>query len=185
MPGDLASNANQIQGAVKAARQAHVLAIEARMEDLHRTIEKSFNERYAQLADLVRGMAKELTDEQFWRKPFHFGNSFGHLVLHLTGNLNYYIGAEIAGTGYVRDRDREFAETDRPPKAVVMKRFDEAIAVVLRTIAAQSEQDWSKPYTAAREEDAANRFNLFLRCATHLHHHVGQMIYLSYELNQK
>ena len=130
-------------------------------------------------------MAKDLSDEQFWRKPFGFGNSFGHLVLHLTGNLSYYIGAEIAKTGYVRDRDREFTETDRPPKDAVMKRFDEAVAVVVRAIAAQSEQDWSKPYTAAREEDAGNRFNLFLRCATHLHHHVGQMVYLCYELKPR
>jgi hypothetical protein len=154
------------------------------MEQLHKTIEKSLTERYTQLADLVRGMAKDLTDEQFWRKPFPFGNSFGHLVLHLTGNLNYYIGAEIAGSGYVRDRDREFTDQDRPPKAVVMKRFDQAMAVVLRALAAQSEADWSKPYTAVREEDAGSRFNLLLRCATHLHHHVGQMVYLCYELNR-
>jgi hypothetical protein len=37
--------------------------------------------------------------------------SAGHLPLHLTGNLNYYIGAQIAATGYVRDRDREFTES--------------------------------------------------------------------------
>jgi len=36
--------------------------------------------------------AVPLSEEQFWIKPFAFGNSFGHLVLHLTGNLNYYIG---------------------------------------------------------------------------------------------
>jgi Protein of unknown function (DUF1572) len=161
------------------------LTIERRVADLHETIARSFAERYSQLADLVRGLAKELTDEQFWRKPFPFGNSFGHLVLHLTGNLNYYIGAEIAGSGYVRDRDREFTETDCPPKAAVMKGFDEAVALVLRALAAQPKADWSKTYTAVREEDAGNRFNLFLRCATHLHHHVGQMVYLSYELKRK
>ena len=155
------------------------------MQDLQQTVQRSFTERYTQLADLVRGMARDLSEEQFWRKPFAFGNSFGHLVLHLTGNLSYYIGAEIAETGYIRDRDREFTETDRPAKSAVMKRFDEAVAVVLRAIAAQSEQDWSKPYTAAREEDAGNRFNLFLRCATHMHHHVGQMVYLCYELKRK
>jgi hypothetical protein len=33
-----------------------------------------------------------------------------------------------------------------------------------------------------REEDADNRFNIFLRCASHLHHHVGQMMYLQKEL---
>jgi hypothetical protein len=153
------------------------------MDDLHRTVQSSVSERYTRLADLVRALAKELTEEQFWRKPFPFGNSFGHLVLHLTGNLNYYIGAEIAGTGYVRDRDREFAEPDRPPKDTVMKRFDDAVAIVLRALAAQSEADWSRPYTAVRE-DAGNRFNLFLRCATHLHHHVGQMVYLGYELKR-
>jgi Protein of unknown function (DUF1572) len=155
------------------------------MEDLHRTVERSFAERYTQLADLVRGMAKDLSNEQFWRKPFPFGNSFGHLVLHLTGNLNYYVGSEIAGTGYVRNRDREFTDQDGLPKAEVMKSFDEAVATVLRALAAQSATDWSKPYTAAREEDAGNRFNLLLRCATHLHHHVGQMVYLCYALNQQ
>ena len=154
------------------------------MEDLQRTVERSFAERYTQLADLVRGMAKALTDEQFWRKPFPFGNSFGHLVLHLTGNLNYYIGAEISGTGYVRDRDREFTEAGRPAKAAVMNRFDDAVGTVLRTLAAQSEEAWGRPYSAVREEDAGNRFNLFLRCATHLHHHVGQMVYLCYALNR-
>ncbi|HMK23206.1 MAG TPA: DinB family protein, partial [Terriglobales bacterium] len=132
----------------------------------------------------VRELAEPLSDEQFWRKPFAFGNSFGHLVLHLTGNLNYYIGAEIAGTGYVRDRDREFREAAHPAKALVMGRFAEAIAVVARTARAQSGDDWSRSYSAMREEDAANRFNIFLRCATHMHLHVGQMIYLQFALLQ-
>jgi len=44
-----------------------------------------------------------LSNEQFWRKPYPYGNSVGHLVLHMTGNLNYYIGARVAGTGYLRE----------------------------------------------------------------------------------
>src|SRR5207247_1495706 len=87
----------------------------------------------------------------------------------LTGKLNYYSGAEIAGTGYVRDRDREFTERDQLSKAEVLKNFDGAIEVVLRAIRTQSESDWTKAYTATREDDAGNRFNIFLRCATHLH----------------
>jgi hypothetical protein len=54
--------------------------------------------------------------------------------------------------------------------------------MVARTARSQSENDWSLSYTAMREEDAANRFNIFLRCATHLHLHVGQMIYLQFAL---
>ena len=149
---------------------------------LSETIGAGFIRRYEELGARVRELAEPLTDAQFWTKPFAFGNSFGHLVLHLTGNLNYYIGAEIAGTGYVRDRDREFTDAARPAKAEVMKRFNDAVAMVARAARAQSEEDWGKSYTAMREEDAANRFNIFLRCATHLHLHVGQMIYLQYAL---
>jgi len=78
------------------------------MDNLHATIANRLSERYSYLADRIRELAAPLSEEQFWQKPFPFGNSFGHLVLHLTGNLNYYIGAEVAGTGYVRDRDRVY-----------------------------------------------------------------------------
>jgi uncharacterized damage-inducible protein DinB len=155
------------------------------MDNLHAIIANGLAERYTHLATTVRELAAALSEEQFWQKPFPFGNSFGHLVLHLTGNLNYYIGAGVTGTGYVRDRDREFTDPKRLSKTEVLRNFDRAIEVVLRGIRAQSEEDWSKSYTAAREEDAGNRFNIFLRCATHLHHHVGQMVYLCFELGRR
>ena len=152
---------------------------------LSETIGDGFARRYEELGGKVGELAGSLSDEQFWTKAFPFGNSFGHLVLHLTGNLHYYIGAEIARTGYVRDRDREFREAARPAKADVMKRFDEAVAMVARTARAQTEADWGKAYTALREDDAGNRFNIFLRCATHLHLHIGQMSYLEKEVQRR
>src|SRR5216110_2689454 len=113
------------------------------MTTLDSIVAKSLADRFTELAALVQQMAESLSEEQFWRKPFEFGNSFGHLVLHLTGNLNYYIGSEIAGTGYVRDRDREFTEPKHSLKNEVLKSFDAAIEVVLRAIRAQSEGDWT------------------------------------------
>ncbi|MGD0570504.1 MAG: hypothetical protein ABSA78_19040, partial [Candidatus Sulfotelmatobacter sp.] len=65
---------------------------------LHSTVSSVLSERYSQNAARVRELAAPLTNAQFWQKPFPYGNSFGHLVLHLTGNLNYYIGAQIAQT---------------------------------------------------------------------------------------
>ena len=148
------------------------------MADLHPTVAASLGERYRMLAETVRELARPLDENEFWSKPFPFGNSFGHLVLHLTGNLNYYVGRQVSGTGYARDRDREFSEKDRPSKAHVMKCFDQAIDLVLETISLQQPGDWSKEYTATGEEDAGSRFNILLRCCTHLHHHIGQMTYL-------
>jgi hypothetical protein len=44
-------------------------------------------------------------ETQFWSKPFPYGN-FSRPWSCTDGNLNYYIGAQIANTGYVRDRVR-------------------------------------------------------------------------------
>jgi uncharacterized damage-inducible protein DinB len=154
------------------------------MTDLKSTIASDLTARYTKLAGVVRELAAPLSDEQFWAKPLAFGNSFGHLVLHLTGNLNYYIGAQIAGTGYVRDRPLEFSDATRPSKAEALKKFDQAIAMVLGAIKSQSADDWSKEYTAVGA-DARDRLGMVLSCATHLHHHIGQMMYLGFELKRK
>jgi hypothetical protein len=154
------------------------------MEDLRGTILSALAERYGALASRVRDLAVPLTEDQFWRKPFRFGNSFGHLVLHLTGNLNYYVGTQIAGTGYVRDRDREFTDPRRLPKEEVLQSFDRAIEMVLRTVRAQSAEDWSAPYSAVAAGNVGSRFHMVLKCAAHLDHHVGQMIYLCFELKR-
>jgi len=154
------------------------------MTALKQTIASDLTARYKKLAGVLRELAAPLSEEQFWAKPFAFGNSFGHLVLHLTGNLNYYIGARIAGTGYVRDRPLEFSDATRPSKAEVLKKFDDAIEMVLAAISRQSAEDWSKEYTA-EGADARDRFEMVVQCATHLHHHVGQMMYLEFELKRK
>jgi len=154
------------------------------MENLPATITSGLTERYGTLAPRVCELAAPLTEEQFWHKPFPFGNSFGHLVLHLTGNLNYYIGAQIAGTGYVRDRELEFTETRHLPKEEVLKRFDGAIEVVLRTVRAQSAEEWSASYTAVGAGNVRSRFQMVLQCAAHMDHHLGQIIYLCFELNR-
>src|ERR1700747_576239 len=114
------------------------------MTDLKTTIAAALTARYEKLAGVLRELAAPLSQEQFWAKPFAFGNSFGHLVLHLTGNLNYYIGAQIAETGYVRDREREFTEPNPPSKENALKALDAAVAVVIETVRAQSAEDWSR-----------------------------------------
>jgi hypothetical protein len=148
---------------------------------LHSTLSSILTNRYTTNAARVRELAAPLANAQFWQKPFPYGNSFGHLVLHLTGNLNYYIGTEIAKTGYVRDRPREFNDPNPPPKEEALKRFDDAVDMVLKTIRAQSPEDWSAGYSGVGT-DAGNRLEMVIQCAAHMQHHIGQMIYLGYEI---
>ena len=141
-------------------------------------------DRYAANLARVHELAAPLSNTQFWSKPFAFGNSFGHLVLHLTGNLNYYIGAQIANTGYLRDRPREFNDPDPPSKEEASKRLDGAVAMVLETIRKQSSDDWAKAYSAVGTH-ASNRLDMVMQCAAHMQHHIGQMIYLGYEWQRR
>ncbi len=154
------------------------------MSTLSESVAAALASEYRHRAAELHIWVDPLSEEQFWRNPFSYGNSVGHLVLHLTGNLSYYVGARIAGTGYIRNRDLEFSEARKLPKADAMQKFDETIAMVIASIDKQTEADWTAPYTAEREPDSKNRVTLFLRCASHLYHHVGQIIYLSRELRQ-
>lgn len=151
------------------------------MADLSETIAADLAGYYEYIAAQVHRWVDPLTQEQFWRNPYGYGNSAGHLILHLTGNLSYYIGARVAQTGYVRHRDREFTEPEKLEKAVVMQAFDDTIAMVVTTARKQGPADWLGPYSADREPEAQERFMIFLRCAGHAYHHVGQLIFLNKE----
>jgi uncharacterized damage-inducible protein DinB len=152
------------------------------MPELSDTVVMGLAAYYEHVAAHLHTWADPLSNEQFWRKPYPYGNSVGHLVLHLTGNLNYYIGARVAETGYVRDRDREFTDKQPPSKEEALGAFDRTIAMVVATIQKQTASDWGKAYTADREPEAANRFQIFVRSVGHAYHHVGQIVYLSREL---
>jgi glyoxylase I family protein len=151
------------------------------MSDPMRTVARGLVFSFGDFGARVHRLAQGTSDAQFWTRPYAYGNSMGHLVLHITGNLNYYIGAQIAGTGYVRDRNREFTDPAPPSKAEVLHRLDDAVEMVVATIEAQSADDWSAAYSAIGLEHVRDRFGIFLVCVTHFHHHVGQMIYLAKE----
>ena len=154
------------------------------MNDLSEVIANDLAAYYAMVREQAHQWVDRLTEEQIWQRPFAHGNSVGHLLLHVTGNLNYYIGAQVAETGYVRDRDREFTEPEPKPKAEVLAAFDRAITLAIDTIEKQSAEDWLKRYSAVRESESKERFAIFLRCAGHAYHHVGQIIYLARELTK-
>ena len=152
------------------------------MGDFATTVAEDLCGYYEMVREQTHRWVDPLSEEQLWQHPFQHGNSIGHLLLHMTGNLNYYIGARIAESGYIRDRDREFTERVRRTKAEMLAAFDRAITLVTETIRKQKAEDWLRPYSAEREPEAKERFNIFLRCAGHAYHHVGQIIYLAREV---
>ncbi len=149
---------------------------------LSETVSSSLVNYFETLRMRIADVVRSVPDAGLWRRPYPYGNSIGNLMLHLIGNLNYYIGARMADTGYVRDRDHEFTEQNGPSSLDLLKRWDETIDMVVATLRRQGDEDWSASYSAVGADYAHDRFSMWLRCAGHAAHHWGQMIYLQKEL---
>lgn len=132
------------------------------------------------LRDQLKTLAEPLSEEQFWKKPIDPGNSFGHLVLHLTGNLSHFAGARLGGTGYVRDREREFTEPSPPSKAEALARLDEAVALYRRVVESLPAERFSEPHPDAQMGTVANAV---VRLLGHFALHRGQMSYIARLVN--
>ncbi len=144
--------------------------------EMTRVVPEEMGRYFRHLAERVEKHVRAVPKETVYVKPFTYGNSIGHLVLHLTGNLNHFIGAEIAATGYVRNRPLEFSDPNPPPPEVALAKFRDAVAMVLRTMEAQKPDDWGKPID--NNQPIKTRFGMFLVCLAHLNNHIGQLAWL-------
>lgn len=140
-------------------------------------VKKALIAQMESLRDEVKQLAEPLSEERFWKKPIEPGNSFGHLVLHLTGNVSHFVGARMGNTGYVRDREREFTETDVPTKEAALARLDEAVAVYRRVVESLTEETLAAPH--ADEEKMGSAVNALVKVLAHFALHRGQMSYLA------
>jgi hypothetical protein len=131
---------------------------------------------FEHLAGRVERAVRSVPQDKVYVKPFAYGNSIGHLVLHLTGNLNHYIGAVIGRTGYVRDRPREFTEPAPPPPDEALARFRDAVGTVVRTVRSLGDDGWRA--SVSEQQPIQTQFGLVLVCAAHLNNHIGQLSYL-------
>jgi Protein of unknown function (DUF1572) len=128
----------------------------------------------------LRALARELAaypdDDAVWRTFPGIANSAGTLVLHLSGNIQYYVGAVLGGTAYRRDRAAEFARRDVPRRDLTTE-IDRALGAVQHTVPRLTEKALRADYpeTIAGRVVAADEFLLHL--ASHLSWHLGQLDY--------
>ena len=60
--------------------------------------------------EILKNEVKLTENSLLYLVPNGVTNSIGNLSLHLCGNLRHFIGSVIGGSGYVRDRDKEFSD---------------------------------------------------------------------------
>jgi len=118
-------------------------------------------------------------DESVWRVLPGVTNSSGGLALHVSGNLRHFVGAVLGGTGYERDRDREFG-THAGTRAEVIAELRAAIADVERVLspAAGARLKLDEPFPATPGGLTIRTDRFLLHLVAHLACHLGQAGYL-------
>jgi hypothetical protein len=115
-------------------------------------------------------------NDSIWALPPGLPNSAGTLALHIAGNLRWFIGAQIGGSGYVRNRDLEFSARGLPRDELV-RNIEAASDEVTRALAQLDDArlDQNFPLEVGGVKLPTGRFVGHL--AVHLAYHLGQMDY--------
>lgn len=129
----------------------------------------------------LEGFKRELAlfpdDESVWKTVPGVTNSAGNLALHVAGGLQYLVGALLGGTGYVRNREMEFARRSGSRSELVAE-LDKAAAVVREVLPRLTESALTADLP---EQVMGMRFRtdtFLLHLCAHAGFHLGQAGYL-------
>jgi len=120
-------------------------------------------------------------ESKMWEIDKNISNSAGNLALHLVGNLNSFIGANLGKTGYIRDRPLEFSSKN-VARTEIIEKIKATIDVVENSLSKLTTEQLSKPYPFDASfphrimKDPSTAYFL-LHLTSHLAYHLGQINY--------
>src|SRR5258706_13687869 len=97
------------------------------------------------LTRLAQEIAQFPDDASLWNTASGVRNSAGNLALHLEGNLREYIGRQLGGVDYSRNRKQEFSGTGLT-RAEMTARMEALANSIPDVIAGLSGTDWESIY---------------------------------------
>ena len=130
--------------------------------------------------DLLR-MVEQLrlfpNDEAVWATPPGITNSAGTLTLHIDGNLREYIGRQLGGVSYTRDRPAEFSARG-VPKDELLVRIAELCELIPSIVARLSDAQIEAVYPEKVFDAPMRTGEFLLHLYGHLNWHRGQLDYV-------
>ncbi|PWN68739.1 DinB family protein [Chryseobacterium phosphatilyticum] len=132
-----------------------------------------FNRDLNKLKTEIEAYQKE---ENLWKIDKSIANSAGNLSLHLVGNINHFIGAQLGNTGYVRNRDLEFSLKDIP-RTELIEKIEATVAMIDSVLPQLSEENLKKEYPLVVFENKMTTDYFLIHLVAHLDYHLGQINY--------
>jgi hypothetical protein len=115
------------------------------------------------------------SDNGPWAPRPGVANTAGTLALHCAGNIQHFIGAKLAGTDYVRQRDLEFSRRD-VPRAEIVAELDRAIQAV-HLLEKKRDVDLPSVFPDPFGGKQVSTDAMLVHLAIHLGYHLGQADY--------
>lgn len=132
---------------------------------------------YERDLDILRAEIEKYDDETtLWKTAGEVSNSAGNLALHLVGNLNHFIGGVLGDSGYIRDRDAEFADKE-VSRREILDSIDRTKPILLETIKNLSEEKLAGTYPLEVFGRPMTTEYFLVHLATHFNYHLGQLNY--------
>ncbi|MBB6112711.1 Protein of unknown function [Mucilaginibacter lappiensis] len=116
-------------------------------------------------------------EEDLWRTQGTVKNSAGNLVLHLIGGLNHLIGATLAHSGYVRNRDLEFRSRGVKREELVAD-LEKLILMINRAINGFTPEQMEAEYPGFFDKPHTSVSYVLVQLLAHLNYHLGQVNYI-------
>jgi hypothetical protein len=129
-----------------------------------------------ELDALAREVRQYPDDGSLWKAVPGCPNTGGNLTLHLVGNLRHFIGAQLGKTGYVRNRDAEFATRGGITRNELLKLIDSARTEVRGTLSGLDPAVLDRLHDAPGDRKIETGLWL-MHLAVHLGYHLGQIDY--------
>ena len=141
------------------------------------TIAGIFERELNKLAEEIKLYPNEAS---IWKVTDGVKNSGGNLCLHICGNLQHFIGNVLGNTGYVRNRDKEFADKN-VLVADLLKEIEATKKAVVKTLENIPDEDLDKEYTAFPAhllgKENITKFYFLAHLIAHMDYHIGQINY--------
>ena len=116
------------------------------------------------------------TEELLWVVQGEINNSAGNLCLHLMGNLNHYIGAQLGQTDYVRNRPVEFSYKN-VPKAELINSIEATRITLSEVLPKLSEEVLAQNHTEEFHGGDNSNAYFLIHLYGHFNYHLGQINY--------
>jgi len=128
------------------------------------------------LDKLLQELKSYTQEPEMWQVVPGTTNSAGNLALHLCGNLRWFVGSVIGKSGYVRDREKEFAD-----KNITLQKLENMITSCKHEVndalngLAVEELEKEFPHDVSGQKRSTGF--LLLHLVSHFNYHLGQINY--------